>query len=431
MKFAIRRTSIKLIPLALAVVIVLSVITDYKAQMFVIGNADGKQTDEPNEPDRTYATGTNNVPDTNNATGTNYATGTNNVPGTNYATGTNNMTGTNNATGTNYAAGTNNVPGQSQLRRDTNINPLTGLGTAYDISSNRPVAVSVSNQKAALPTNATNGISQADIVYEVLVEGGITRFIALFQDFSNVGVVGSIRSARHYTVELAEAYDAMFIHAGGSPLGFEEIEKRNITNFDEVSGRRAQIFKRDVNRIPGQTVKNYHSVTTSGASFSQWFPTYGLRSLHSDGFRQALNFTDNPIPAGAKAHEVGIRFSATKDSIFIYENTQNVYYMAQFGSFFTDANNDAPVTFTNLLILEMPISDLVGHGEGAGRQDMSTVGQGPGVLISNGRYVRINWYRSDKSAQFIYTYENGSEIELGRGKTYIGIIPVNAGISIS
>jgi len=401
MKFAIRRTFFKLLPLALAVVIVLSMITDYNAQMFVIGNADGKKTEEPNEPDRTY------------------------VPGTNNAAGTNNTAGANNT------AGTNNVPGQSQMRRDTYINPLTGLGTAYDISSNRPVAVSVSNQKAALPTNATNGISQADIVYEVLVEAGITRFIALFQDFSNVGVVGSIRSARHYTVELAEAYDAMFIHAGGSPLGFEEIEKRNITNFDEVSGRRAQIFRRDANRIPGKTVQNYHSVTTSGASFSKWFPTYGLRSLHSDGFRQALNFTDNPIPTGAKANEVGIRFSATKDSIFIYENTRNVYYMAQFGSFFTDANNNAPVTFTNLLILEVPVSDLVGRGEGAGRQDMSTVGQGPGVLVSGGKYIRINWYRADKSSQFIYTYENGSEIELGRGKTYIGLIPVNARVSIS
>jgi len=297
------------------------------------------------------------------------------------------------------------------------------VATLTDISRNRPLAISVSNQRGALPTNATNGISQADIVYEILVEGGITRFVAIFQDFSNVGVVGSIRSARHYMVQIAEAYDAIFLHAGGSPLGYEEIENRNITNLDEVSGLRAQVFRRDINRIPGHTVLQYHSCVTSGASVAQWMPGFDIRKTHEFGFRQRMNFTDDPIPFGQNAREVGVRFSAAKDSIFIYEEMQGLYYMAQFDSFFTDVNNGAPVTFTNLLIIEMPISDLVGHGAGAGRQDMSTVGSGNGYFMSEGRIARINWYRPDKSSQFIFAYESGLEIELGRGKTYIGIIP--------
>jgi len=288
----------------------------------------------------------------------------------------------------------------------------------------RPVAISVSNQRGALPTNATNGISQADIVYEVLVEAGITRFIALYQDFTSIDVVGSIRSARHYTVQLAEAYDAIFIHAGGSPLGYEEIENRGITNLDEVSGRGAPAFLRNQNRIPGHTVENYHSVTTSGARLTQWLPISGERLVTGQN-RQPLTFTNNPIPAGATAYEVGIKFSAAKDSAFLYEEETRLYYMAQFGSFFTDANNGNPVTFTNLLILETPVTDLVGHGSGAGRQDMSTVGSGKGYFISNGRCISINWYRADKTSQFIYTDINGNIIELGRGKTYIGIIPTD------
>ena len=105
---------------------------------------------------------------------------------------------------------------------------------------------------------------------------------------------------------------------------------------------------------------------------------------------------------------------------------QNVYYMNQYGSQLTDANNNVPVTFTNLLIIETPVTDLVGHGEGAGRQDMSTVGIGSGYFISAGRYIEIIWFRPDKSSQFIYADANGDIIDFGRGKTYIAIVPEGA-----
>jgi len=376
----------KFIPVLLIVLFLVSTLTGLRAEMFSLGGADGLRREETRE---TNVTG--------NPVGGNPVTH-NNV---NTSTGSNTFSG-------------------------SFINPLTGLYTVDDVSKLRPVAISISNQRGALPTNATNGISQADILYEVLVEAGITRFIGLYQDFTSIDVVGSIRSARHYTVQLAEAYDAIFIHAGGSPLGYEEIENRGITNLDEVSGRGAPAFLRNQNRIPGHTVENYHSVTTSGARLLQWLPISGERLIIGQN-RQPLTFTDNPIPAGSRAYEVGIRFSAAKDSAFIYEDESKLYYMAQFESFFTDANNGNPVTFTNLLILETPVTDLVGHGSGAGRQDMSTVGSGKGYFISNGRCIGINWFRADKTSQFIYTCEDGNVIELGRGKTYIGIIPTDTG----
>ena len=406
MKSILTKIVTRFIPSLLVCLFLISVIADFRAEMYVVGRT------EPGRPNRVSR---NNDTAGTDETGT---VGTANRTRANYV----NLTG---------ETGVSRVSNNSNVQQGQFINPLTGMPSVNDVSRNRPVAVSVSNQRGALPTNATNGISQADIIYELLVEGGITRFVALYQDFSNVGVVGSIRSARHYIVEIAEAYDALFLHAGGSPLAFEEIENREITSFDEVRGIRNQIFTRDVNRIPGHTVLQYHGAVTSGARFMQWLPTYNVRTTHNNSFRQALSFTNNPIPNGTRAHSVGIEFSAVKDSFFIYEESQNLYYMAQFGSFFTDANNNAPVTFSNILILEMPISDLVGHGEGAGRQDMNTVGSGRGYLVSGGRQERVNWFRADKSSQFIYTFENGREIELGHGKTYIGLVPPNANFVIS
>jgi len=386
MKTKLNKIAAGFIPVFLIVFLLVSIFTTYKADMYVVGSTTGTKNEDTNNNNQNQPGGDVRVVSSDNI-------------------------------GRNTAAdGSNSVSGLF-------INPLTGVSTATDISLNRPLAFSISNQRGALPTNATNGISQADIVYEMLVEGGITRFVALYQDISNVGVIGSIRSARHYTVEIAEAYDAILLHAGGSPLAYEEIEIREITNLDEVSGLRAHAFRRDITRIHGHTVLQYHSCVTSGASLSQWLPGYDIRRTHEFNFRQRLSFTNDPIPHGHSATEIGIEFSAAKDSLFIYEESQNIYYMAQFDSFFTDANNGAPVTFSNILILEMPIADLVGHGEGAGRQDMSTVGSGTGYFMSAGRGVRIIWHRLDKSSQFVYTYENGQEIELGRGKTYIGIVP--------
>jgi len=393
----------KYIPLTIISLLLVNVLTDFRADMFSIGGSDNTRSDESRDSRQENQISSASQLNPNNRS----------------------------QISTQISAATVNSTGNLSINNGKYTNPLTGQATDKNISKSRPIAISISNQRDALPTNATNGISQADIVYEMLVEGGGTRLLGLFQDFSSVGVVGSIRSARHYTVEIAEAYDALFIHAGGSPLGYEEIENRGITNFDEVSGKRSLIFTRNVNRVPGHEVQNYHSITTSGASFMQRLPTYNLRLTHSDRFKQALSFTDNPIPSGNRAHNVTVRFSSAKHSIFDYNAAQNTYSMSQYGSQFRDANNNALVTFTNLLILETPVTDLVGHGSGSGRQDMSTIGRGSGYLASNGRFIKINWFRADKSSQFTYTDENGNTLELGRGKTYIGIVPTGNTTSFS
>ena len=405
---------IKLISFALIGIILISVIADFRADMYVKSGGGGKNSEEPR--DNGQAQTVQQTPSGNQISTSNATSGSNVVNVNNFVYA-NNTGVVNNTTGL--------LPGTQS------INPLTGKVTANNNAQNRPVAVSISNQRGALPTNAVNGISDADIVYEFLIEGGGTRFIGIFQNFINAGVVGSIRSARHYMVELAESYDALFIHAGGSPLGFEEIDTRGITAFDAVRGIRAQIFNKDVNRVPGHTVLDYHGQTTSGALFSKYLPSYDIRVTHPDRFAQALFFTDNPIPSGSRAHNVTARFSSAKNSTFTYDNAQNLYYMNQYGSQLTDANNNAPVAFTNLLILEIPIADLVGHGEGAGRQDMSTVGIGDGYFVSAGRHIEIIWFRPDKSSQFIYADANGDIIDFGRGKTYIAIVPEGADIIIN
>ena len=93
-------------------------------------------------------------------------------------------------------------------------NPLTGLPMEPEYEQNRPVAVMFNNLKAAQPQV---GIAQADVIYEITAEGGITRMLGLYQTLEGVGTLGSIRSTRPYYLELALGHDALLVHAGALP----------------------------------------------------------------------------------------------------------------------------------------------------------------------------------------------------------------------
>jgi len=164
-------------------------------------------------------------------------------------------------------------------------------------------------------------------------------------------------------------------------------------------------------------------MTTSGSDFARRLPGYNVRTTHADDYWQFLFFRNNPISRGSAATNLTVRFSSHKTSSFTYNQSDNLYYMSQFGSQFTDANNNAPVAFSNLLILDVPVWELEGHGSGAGRQDMNTVGNGRGYFVNGGQYIPIAWHRFDKTSPFIYTYENGDILELGFGKTYVAFAP--------
>lgn len=301
--------------------------------------------------------------------------------------------------------------------------PLTGAPTGTTLLRDRPIAITLGNTTDALPMN---GISQADIIYEVLVEGGLTRMLAIYQDISDVGRVGSIRSARPYTVQIADSFDAIFVSVGGSPQGYDEIRARGVTHIDELYGRFSGFFRRERDRIPGRIVDNYHSVVTTGELATQLLPVYSARDnfrlRHNVSYVSALSFVDNGTPAGGRsANSVVVRFSGGKTSTFNYNAEEKTYYMRQFNTDFSDANDEEKPAFTNLIIIRTSVVEPPDWG--SNRLDIRTTGSGTGYFVCGGRYVEINWSRADMSSQFIYTLKDGSPLNLGRGKTYIAIIP--------
>ena len=195
-------------------------------------------------------------------------------------------------------------------------NPLTGEGCEVDVGARRPIAVMLNNLKKALPQV---GVSQADVIYEILAEGGITRMMAVFQDVAGAGEIGTVRSARDYYASLAYGHDAVYLHAGGSPQAYEFIKSRGVTALDCVNGPyEGTLFWRDQERRRSAGLE--HSVLTSSETIQELLPTYQrVRLDHEEGFQVGWTFQEGPEAGGEAAEILTVPFSTYKTGVFEYD----------------------------------------------------------------------------------------------------------------
>ncbi|MDR0839164.1 MAG: DUF3048 domain-containing protein [Oscillospiraceae bacterium] len=304
-------------------------------------------------------------------------------------------------------------------------NPLSGLPIAEELVAARPMAVMINNRKIAQPQL---GVSKADIIFEVPVEGGITRMLAVFQDASDAGVIGSVRSARPYYVDLAQAFDAVYIHAGGSPGAYQILASRGITHLDGVNGKKQDIFYRDSDRQKNMGYE--HSMVTTGERIAKYLPTYGFRLEHEAGYAPPLKFEEDYAFAGKEpAGAIKVVFSSAKSTSLTYDDASGEYLASQHGGEWKDGNDGARVAFANALVLKTAINVIKGDSEG--RLTVNLTGDGDGYLAIGGTYAPIKWSKAGAAEPFVFTDAAGAEITLRAGHTYVAIISNSASVEFS
>ena len=301
-------------------------------------------------------------------------------------------------------------------------NPLTGLPIDEAWVDARPVAIMLNNLKAALPQQ---GNSQADIIYEVPAEGGITRMLAVYQTVEGVDTIGSIRSARPYYLELALGHDALFIHAGGSEDAYSDIRAWKVDAFDSVRGPYAgkepgsNMMWRDPDRRA--TMAYEHTMVTTGEAVYQYLPD-STRLEHEAGYSCGLTFADDGTPAGGTAAEtITVPFSTYKTGVFTYDADSGTYLAEEYGKAYIDGNTGEQIAVTNVLILKTSCN-LTGDSLGHITVDLTG---GSGYYACGGQVIPIRWSKADRNSPIVYTTEDGESLTLGRGKTYVNIIPSN------
>lgn len=303
---------------------------------------------------------------------------------------------------------------------DATINPLTGEKTDHEIAYKRPVAFMINNIPVAVPQV---GVSEADIIFEAIVEGGMTRMMGIYQELPDDLVIGSIRSLRHNYIDFAAGYDAIIAHCGGSNLAFDALERRGYNDIEALSWA-GGLFYRDSWREANMGYE--HSLMTTGASINGFLNndcTY--RTTHEDDYRCNMVFSDDPkVSGGDVKNDVDVDFGTGKHMYFTYDAESNDYLAEEYGSPYIDNGTGERVHFKNVVVIrtDVWVCDDGGH------QDMTLTGSGEGWFCVNGVYAPITWSRSDENAQFVYTYKDGTPVTFGVGTTYIAVIRSDGGV---
>ena len=310
--------------------------------------------------------------------------------------------------------------GDSQAASKPLTNPLTGENNLNaSQAGKRPVAVVVNNVPKARPQW---GLCTPDIVVEGLVEAGITRMLWLYSDVTQIPKVGSIRSARHDFIEVAEGFDAIFVHWGGSPNAYDAIKSRRVQDIDGKT--RGQYFARDTSR----RVPKEHTGYTTGEKIQQAISDLSFRSDIKSTYATPFNFNKSAQTySGGECKSIKISFSDDYNHTFKYNAEDKLYYNYMNQNKMVDSDGKQ-MAITNVITLYIPSFKVINS---SGSIDMDLTG-GKGVIASNGTYQNIKWEKGNTPSKMIKLYtEDGKELKLNAGKSYIGLVPANrSGLSV-
>lgn len=287
---------------------------------------------------------------------------------------------------------------------------LTGDIVDTSIGTKRPFAIMINNIQEAIPQS---GISQADIMYECLVESGITRLMCEFQDIENLNNVGSIRSARHYYMDLAQDDEAIYTHFGQSIFAEDRINAGYPT-ISGLSGYGEAVFYRTNDR------EAPHNVYSSKDGLLAGLEATGISRDYPKDYKSRLNFyhTDTAPEAGDTAEKVTMPFTIN-NPWFEYNAEDGLYYRFQYGEPHTDVENNEQLKFKNLIIQYAKRSVISDQDH----QDFELTGSGKGLVITDGKAVKITWERKSEGDRTAYYYEDGTPVYLNAGKSYIAVVP--------
>ena len=309
----------------------------------------------------------------------------------------------------------------------THINPLTGLKTTQEIAEKRPVAVMVNNIKEALPQM---GISEADIVYEMLEEGGITRLMCIYNDYESIPKIGSVRLARDYFIDISDAHDCIFVHAGGSTYAKDVIKTRKTHNIDGLVYENVYFF-RDPERL--RTMSREHTMVISGKNIDSAISKIGYRN--TSVAVQPLCFAQEATAIeGKSANRISFPFSVGRSrnpyavSFFDYDEESGNYLKGHFGKEHIDGDDGKQLSFKNVITLTVSMSLI--PGDELGCLKMNFTGIGTGTYSCGGVMKEIVWMRDSKTSPYTLHESDGvTPLELNPGKSYIAMVPTGTEIT--
>ena len=282
--------------------------------------------------------------------------------------------------------------------------------------STRPIAVMIDNHVDAMPQA---GLLEADIIYEIIVEGGETRLMLILQD-KDLDKIGPIRSSRHYFLDYALENDAIYVHYGWSPQAKSDISSLGVNNINGIYESSTSFWRVSDKYAP-------HNAVTSTENIMKIANRKGYRIEKKS--ENVLNYVVDEVNLenGEIANTVTIPYSDYNTVKYKYDSDKKEYVRYSRGKKQVDWDSEKTVTTKNIII-EKAKNSTLNDGTNKGRQTLDNVKELDGYYITNGKAIPITCTKSSRKEKTVYKDLEGNEINVNDGKTFIQICPINADI---
>jgi hypothetical protein len=292
--------------------------------------------------------------------------------------------------------------------------PLTGRLVAPAVAKRHVIAVMIDDQFAARPQS---GLSAASVVWQAPAEGGIPRYMALFQEGSPKAV-GPVRSSRYYFIAWASEWKSMYVHVGGSPQALAFLRSSR--------GRGSAVFDADGFRYEGrylwriQTRSAPHNVYTDAKNLRTMARVVKAKPVN---YKPAWKFAaDKPLVDRPKGGTIVVPYLANTIT-YKYDRKTNTYLRSVTGEKKqTDQANKKRVAPKNVVIMVMSFAPL-NDGSHKHRLEAQFTGSGTAWIATNGKTVKGTWRKKSLTAPTRFYRSDGEQVTMTVGQTFIQVIP--------
>lgn len=299
---------------------------------------------------------------------------------------------------------------------------LTGAQVQTQAIANQAVTgIMIENSPDARPQS---GLKNSGVVFEAIAEGGITRFLAVYQE-QKPQLVGPVRSVRMYYVDWVAAFDASVAHIGGSSAALAEVRNGNYRDIDQFFNDGA--YWRATDRYAP------HNVYTSFEKLDALNASKGYTASKFTGFTRkdsqaAPAPAEGETPSPARASQIAVTISGPAyNSTYTYNTTTNTYDRSQAGAPHLD-REEGQISPRVVIVLDVQQSTIFEDGY---RESIAAIGNGKAHIFQDGTVQEVTWTKKSKTDQITFTDAEGKDVPLARGQTWITAVPSNRGGGVS
>jgi len=293
--------------------------------------------------------------------------------------------------------------------------PLTGLLVDPSVTSRRPLAVIIENHPDARPQS---GYPKADLVYETLAEGGITRTMAIYQS-QDADEIGPVRSARLYFIDWLSEYNAVFVHVGGNIDALDAVSAQKIPDINQFYY--GSYFWRATNRYAPHNVYTTTAKLYEALSAAKIPVTSNVTPLN---FKKEATTDQRPV-----SQLININFSTPLFvASYSYVPKTNDYLRSVGGVPHKDKVTGAQIHVKNIVVQYENMSPGISRA-GEQKMNISTIGRGKALIFQDGKTIVGTWEKSSQNSRTKYLDSLGKEIIFNPGQTWFEIVPQTATVS--